>query len=263
MGALHPGHLDLISRSSHENRETVVTIFVNPAQFGNQRDLARYPRDLTPDIRLAGSAGATLIFAPDVEEIYPTGFDTWVVAETLSARWEGESRPGHFRGVCTIVSILLNLVRPARSYFGEKDFQQLQIIRRMHADLALPGEIVGCETVRDEDGLAFSSRNAMLDESARIRALAIPRAIHVVRQAAAAGERNASRLERMGIGALSGPGISIDYLALVDPATLDPLSLLEREAILLIAAEIGGIRLIDNAAIVPANELGDSRTTVA
>ncbi|MDF2760089.1 MAG: Pantothenate synthetase, partial [Thermomicrobiales bacterium] len=159
MGALHTGHLSLISRSASENPLTVVSIFVNPTQFTSPEDLARYPRDLKGDAELAGQAGADLIFAPEIMSIYPPGFDTTVEVGELSKRWEGASRPGHLRAVATVVTILLNLAQPARAYFGEKDYQQLQVIRHMHLDLALQGEIIGCATVRDADGLALSSRN--------------------------------------------------------------------------------------------------------
>lgn len=250
MGALHDGHLALIERAARENSRTVVSIFVNPAQFGDGRDLERYPRDLERDRALAASAGATLIFAPTVDEIYPPGFDTWVEPGALARNWEGAARPGHFRGVATVVAILLNLVRPARAYFGEKDYQQLQIIRRIHADLALPGEIVPSVTVRDDDGLALSSRNARLAPQDRRRAQAIPRAIEAVARAAKT-EVNVRTLELVGRSVLEQPGIGVDYLALVDPETLQPLDEVDRPARLLVAAKIGGVRLIDNAPITP------------
>ena len=251
MGALHAGHESLISRSASENAFTVVSVFVNPIQFSNRDDLTHYPQDLEQDVARAQEAGADLIFAPDVETIYPLGFDTMVEVGALSARWEGASRPGHFQGVATVVTILLNLVQPARSYFGEKDFQQLQVIRRMHADLALPGVIVGCPTVRDDDGLALSSRNVRLSPEDRIRALALPRAIDEVAAAAARGETDARLLEAAALSALSVPGVTVDYLALVDESSLEPLSRLNTGARLLIAASVGGTRLIDNAAIEP------------
>jgi pantoate--beta-alanine ligase len=249
MGALHAGHLALIERSAAENPLTVVSVFVNPAQFHDPRDLERYPRDFEHDAALIAAAGADLIFAPPVAEIYPPGSDTSVLVGDLTGRWEGAHRPGHFRGVATVVTILLNLTRPARSYFGEKDFQQLQVIRRMHADLALPGEIVGCPTVRDADGLALSSRNARLSPEARLAARAIPRAIAAVISAAAAGETRVNRLESIGRDELQAPGIDVDYLAIVDGETLAPIARLKPESRLLVAAEVGGVRLIDNAAV--------------
>jgi pantoate--beta-alanine ligase len=254
MGALHEGHLALIRRAARENAQTVVSIFVNPTQFGDRTDLERYPRDLPRDAALAAGAGATLIFAPPFEEMYPPGYDTWVDVGALSRRWEGASRPGHFRGVATVVTILLNLVRPARAYFGEKDYQQLQVIQRLHANLALPGRIVGCETIRDADGLALSSRNSRLSPADRQKALAIPRAIAAVVRAAAGGERDTGRLEAIGRSTLNAPGVVIDYFAIVDGATLEPLTRLDRPARLFVAVEIGGVRLIDNAEIVPPGD---------
>jgi pantoate--beta-alanine ligase len=251
MGALHQGHVALIRRAALENEQTVVSVFVNPFQFGDTADLERYPRNLKSDVASAATAGATLIYAPAVEAIYPPGFDTWVEVGKLAQRWEGVARPGHFRGVATVVSILLNLVQPARTYFGEKDYQQLQVIRRMHADLALPGSIVACQTVRDADGLALSSRNVRLSPAERTSAQAIPRAIAAVLQAAARGERDAGRLESIGLSVLDVPGVRVDYLAIVDSESSQPISRLDRRARLLLAVEIGEVRLIDNAEILP------------
>ena len=253
MGALHAGHLTLIGRSASENAMTVVSVFVNPTQFGDAADLARYPRDLERDAASAGAAGADLIFAPTVEAVYPEHFDTTVEVSSLSRRWEGASRPGHFRGVATVVTILLNLVRPRRAYFGEKDYQQLRIIGRMHRDLALPGEIVPCPTVRDHDGLALSSRNTRLSKEARGRASAIPRAIAAMQASAAAGESEADRLVAASIAALTGSGLNVDYVAIVDGETLEPLEQVQPSARVLIAAEIEGVRLIDNAPVDPPN----------
>ncbi len=258
MGALHAGHLSLISRSASENPLTVVSIFANPTQFTSPDDLARYPRDLKGDVELAGQAGADLIFAPEIVSIYPPGFDTTVEVGDLSKRWEGASRPGHLRAVATVVTILLNLAQPARAYFGEKDYQQLQVIRRMHFDLALPGEIIGCPTVRGADGLALSSRNVRLSEKDRSQALSLPRAIAAVTAAAARGETDARKLEAIARSELDGTGVEVDYLALVDDSSLEPLQTLRPGARLLIAAHIGGIRLIDNAAVEPT-ETGRNR----
>lgn len=249
MGALHQGHFALIARSAGENVQTVVSIFVNPTQFGSQSDLECYPRNLEHDSAMAVQAGATHIFAPTVETIYPPGFDTWAEVGELASRWEGLSRPGHFRGVATVVSILFNLVHPARAYFGEKDYQQLQIIRRLHEDLALPGQIVPCPTIRDHDGLALSSRNARLSAPDRARAAAIPRAINTVQEAAAHGQRDARALEALGRSLLESEGLTVDYLAIVDNTGLKPIATLDREARLLVAVEVGGVRLIDNASI--------------
>jgi pantoate--beta-alanine ligase len=252
MGALHAGHRALIARSAQENPLTVVSIFVNPAQFTNPADLDRYPRDIQHDQEAAADAGADIIFAPEASDIYPPGFDTTVEVGALSQRWEGASRSGHFRGVATVVTILLNLTQPARSYFGEKDYQQLQIVRRFHRDLALPGDIVGCPTVRDADGLALSSRNARLSEQDRLQAIAIPRAISRAQAAATAGETGAAVLEGLARAELARPGIELDYAAVVDGDSLEPAAQLRPGARILIAAAVGGIRLIDNDAILPA-----------
>jgi pantoate--beta-alanine ligase len=249
MGALHDGHLSLIARAASENASTVVSIFVNPTQFSDADDLARYPRDLRRDAALAADAGADLIFAPAIDEVYPPGFATTVEVGGLSRRWEGASRPGHFRGVATVVTILLALIQPARSYFGEKDYQQLQIIRRLRDDLALPGEIVACPTVRDADGLALSSRNARLSPADRERARAIPRAIEAVTRAGSRGERSVRRLQALGRAELDAPGLRIDYLAIVDGRTLEPLRAVQPDARILLAVEVGGVRLIDNAPV--------------
>jgi pantoate--beta-alanine ligase len=252
MGALHEGHLSLVEAARRQGaNHVIVSVFVNPTQFSSPEDLARYPRDLSQDAVRARGAGADLIFAPDIETIYPPGFDTTVEVGALSVRWEGASRPRHFQGVATVVAILLNLVQPARSYFGEKDYQQLQIIRRLHQDLALPGTIVGCPTVREGDGLALSSRNVRLSSEDRLRAPALPRAIEAVAEVASSGETDARMLEAAGRSALDVPGITIDYLALVDASSLEPLPHLRPGARLLIAAEVGGTRLIDNAEIEP------------
>ncbi len=252
MGALHAGHFSLMARSASENPLSVVSVFVNPTQFSNPGDLDRYPRDPLHDAAAAADAGADLIFAPDVAEMYPPGFETTVAVGALAERWEGAFRPGHFRGVATVVTILLNLVQPARAYFGEKDYQQLQVVRRFHRDLALPGAIVGCPTIRDEHGLALSSRNAQLSKSEYGRTLAIPRSIERVQAAAKAGEMNAQRLKRIALAELDVPGISVDYVAVVDGDSLEPLLEVRPGARVLVAAEVGGTRLIDNDAIAPS-----------
>ncbi|MBA3451321.1 MAG: pantoate--beta-alanine ligase [Chloroflexia bacterium] len=259
MGALHAGHISLISRAASENPLTVVSIFINPAQFTDQEDLARYPRNLDRDIGLANEAGADVIFAPGVDAMYPAGFSTTVDVGDLSQRWEGASRPGHLRGVATVVTILLNLVQPARSYFGEKDWQQLQVIRRLHRDLVLPGEIIGCPTVRDDDDLAMSSRNARLTGHERTLARRIPEAIAAVRSAVNSGERDVEKLLADGVTRLDVDGLTIDYFAIVDERTLEPLQFLTEGARLLVAASIGATRLVDNAAIEPVVPGGPPR----
>jgi pantoate--beta-alanine ligase len=250
LGSLHQGHAALIRRSASENPATVVSIFVNPTQFDDPADLARYPHNLDRDVALAGEAGADLVFAPAPIEVYPPGFATAVEVAGLTDRWEGATRPGHFRGVATVVTILTNLVRPGRSYFGEKDYQQLLVVRRLHRDLALPGAIVACPTVRDRDGLALSSRNARLSADERRQAVAVPRALCRMADLAHFGERNAQRLIAAGHDVLAeAPDLSLDYLAIVDPESLDPLNDLDGEARGLIAVRLGEIRLIDNVAI--------------
>jgi pantoate--beta-alanine ligase len=247
MGALHEGHLSLIRRSAAENSRTVVSIFVNPLQFNDPRDLDAYPRTFERDVELAESAGADLIFAPTPVILYPPGFATTVTVSGLTERWEGQVRPGHFAGVTTVVSKLFSIVRPARSYFGEKDFQQLAIIRRMHADLNLPGEIVGCPTVRDADGLALSSRNSRLSPEERRRAAIVPQALFALRDRVFAGEHRTSLLLEFGRNAIDRDGaIEVEYLGIVDPQTLEPIDQVAPGSRVLVAVKLGAIRLIDN-----------------
>lgn len=255
LGALHAGHQALIERSVRENARTVVSVFVNPTQFQDAADLARYPRDLDQDARLAAAAGADLIFAPAVSAIYPPGAETRIEVGSLADRWEGVARPGHFQGVATVVAILLNLVQPARSYFGEKDYQQLQVVKRLHNDLALPGEIVGCATIREADGLALSSRNARLSKEDRRLAAVIPRALNRMAALARGGEPAAAAVIRAGLAELeSRPELSVDYLAVVDGETLEPLTTIGPGARAIFAGVVGGVRLIDNLELIPAVE---------
>jgi len=250
MGSLHQGHLSLIERSARENPATVVSIFVNPTQFQNEGDLSTYPRSLERDALAATEAGADLIYAPSVQTVYPEGFSTTVSVAGLTDRWEGASRPGHFTGVATVVSILLNTVRPARAYFGEKDYQQLQIVRRMQGDLQLPGEIVSCPTLREDDGLALSSRNIRLNGIERTAAAILSEALFAMRDAANTGERKSADILKIGTAILSAePMIDLDYLAIVDPDNLEPIDDLMPGARALIAATVGETRLIDNLAL--------------
>jgi pantoate--beta-alanine ligase len=253
MGYLHDGHLSLL----HEGRrrvppqrgELVLSIFVNPTQFGPSEDLDRYPRDEAGDLAKAAACGVDLAFCPtDARELYPTKL-VWVDVDALGDRLCGRARPGHFRGVCTVVAKLWGLVRPDVALFGEKDFQQLAIVRRMHADLFLSGEVVGMPIVREADGLAMSSRNANLSPGARVQALAIPRWLAEVRRRFAAGEREVAALLAGAADALA-PG-RVDYAEIVDAGELAPLERIERPALCAVAAFFGGVRLIDNTVLVP------------
>jgi pantoate--beta-alanine ligase len=253
MGALHEGHLSLIRRAREDCELVVVSLFVNPAQFNEHSDLERYPRDEARDGELAAAAGADVLFAPPVEEVYPAGFATSVEVLGVSERLEGASRGAeHFRGVATVVAKLFGMSQPDVAYFGQKDAQQVVVIRRLVADLNLPVEIVALPTVREADGLAMSSRNALLSPEQRHRALALAGALDAASRLAAGGERSAEALLAAGRTALAGDGLELDYLALVDPETLEPVERLERPALLAVAARVGGVRLIDNALLQPA-----------
>ncbi len=251
MGALHSGHADLIARAARENRTAALSIFVNPAQFNDPRDLERYPRPLDHDLAMAEEAGATLAFVPAVDEIYPAGFATSIDVSGLTERWEGASRPGHFRGVATVVAILLSVFRPERAYFGEKDFQQLVVIRRMHADLGLWGEIVACPTIREPDGLALSSRNVRLTPEHRRQAPVLYQALRAMAEAYQGGISNVPNLIGIGKNSLGlAPDPELDYLAVVDPVTLEPIDIVtDGSARVLVAARLGAVRLIDNLAL--------------
>jgi pantoate--beta-alanine ligase len=252
MGALHEGHLSLMRRAAVENDLVVVSVFVNPTQFNDPADLEKYPRDLEGDATLAMTAGADVIYAPEVNTIYPEGFVTTVSVSGVTELWEGESRPGHFDGVATVVTILLNQVRPDRAYFGEKDFQQLAMVRRLRRDLSLPGEIVGCPIVREADGLAMSSRNVRLNEAERAVAPVLYEALSAMRGTARDGETSALKLAILGAVLVKrAPLVALDYLQVVDPATLQPVEVVTPGSRAIIAATIGGIRLIDNLALLP------------
>jgi len=246
MGALHEGHLALIEDARRQADRVVATIFVNPLQFGEGEDLDRYPRQEREDMAALERAGCDLLWMPTPEQIYPAGFSTTVSVRGLSNRWEGEARPGHFDGVATVVAKLFNAVRPEAAVFGEKDFQQLSVIRRMTIDLNLPISIVGVPTVRDEDGLALSSRNAYLSDEERGRAQALPRALAEAAEGIAAGKDIGWALAEAK-RTLGEAGFDpIDYVALVDPETLEPLSSSGGAMRLIAAATLGRTRLIDN-----------------
>lgn len=248
MGALHAGHMALVAEGRRRADHAAASIFVNPLQFGAGEDLDRYPRREAADSAMLAEAGCDLLWLPSAADIYPDGFATNVTIAGVSDHWEGAARPGHFDGVATVVAKLLIAAAPDIVLFGEKDFQQLAVIRRMAADLALPVEIVGVPTVRDTDGLALSSRNAYLSADERRRALALPRALEQARDAIAAGKDVAAALGE-GRTALADAGFSkVDYFALVDAATLRPLAAPRGEMRLIAAATIGATRLIDNLA---------------
>ena len=251
MGALHAGHAALIARAAAENRTAALSIFVNPAQFSDPRDLKRYPRSLETDLALAEQSGATVAFVPNVEEIYPAGFATGVEVSGLTERWEGAIRPGHFRGVATVVTMLLSVFRPDRAYFGEKDYQQLAVIRRMHADLGLWGEIVSCPTIREPDGLALSSRNVRLTPEHRQQAPMLYQAMRAMVMAFQNGMSSTSDLIGIGMQTLgSAPDAQPDYLAVVNPGILEPIDeVSDGNARVLVAVRFGAARLIDNMAI--------------
>lgn len=247
MGALHEGHLSLMRRAREENDFVVVTLFVNPTQFGPQEDLARYPRDLERDMALTKEAGGDLLFAPAPEEMYLPGHCTWVEVEALSEGLCGASRPGHFRGVCTVVTKLFNLCRPDRAYFGQKDAQQLAIIRRMARDLNQGVEIVGCAIVREADGLALSSRNVYLTAEERAQAVVLSRALRAAEAEVAAGERDTAGLLETMRSVLNTADLGqIEYIAIVDGAELTPVQKVEGECLAALAVRFGTTRLIDN-----------------
>jgi len=253
MGALHDGHLSLIGGAREECDVVVVSLFVNPSQFNELSDLERYPRDEARDRELAQRAGADILFAPCSEEIYPPGFCTTVEVLGLSERLEGAARGSeHFRGVCTVVTKLLCMVLPDVAYFGQKDAQQVLIIRRLATDLNLPVRITALPTVREPDGLAMSSRNALLDADGRRRALALPAALNAAARLASEGERSTGALLAAASAAIEAGDVELEYLALVDPETLEPLTALERPALLAIAVRVGAVRLIDNVTLAPA-----------
>lgn len=248
MGALHEGHLALVRRGRELAGRVVASIFVNPAQFGPQEDFSRYPRPLERDCALLAAAGCDLVFLPAVEEIYPPGSETWVTVEGPSQGLEGDSRPGHFRGVATVVAKLFNLAQPDLAIFGEKDAQQLAVIRRLVRDLAFPIEIVGHPIVREKDGLALSSRNVYLSPEERRDALALSRSLQVAQRAIGHGERSAERLIALVRHELEGSG-EIDYVGLVGADSFASIDVLDRRAVLPIVVRFGKTRLLDNLQI--------------
>ncbi len=247
MGYLHKGHLSLISRATQANRLVVVSIFVNPLQFGPEEDFGSYPRDLEGDCALAAQAGADIIFAPAVEEMYPGKTLTQVEVALLGDWLCGRSRPGHFRGVTTVVSKLFNIVQPDKAYFGEKDAQQLAIIKQMVLDLNFPVEIVPVSIVREEDGLAMSSRNVYLSAQARSDALVLNGALQQARRLYGAGERNSAKIRQEMLKMIEdAPGANVDYVEICDRSNLQPIESIDKGALVAVAVRFGKTRLIDN-----------------
>ena len=251
MGALHNGHLALVRRGRAENAALAVSIFVNPAQFGDGEDLSRYPRDLDRDLALLEAEGVDLVFAPPVAEIYPPGFDTWIEPGAIAARLEGAARPGHFRGVATVVTKLFNILRPDRAYFGQKDGQQAAVIRQLIRDLNLGVDLVVVPTVRDPDGLALSSRNAYLTPEQRAAAPVLYRALQRAEQLFAAGVRDAELLRQEVRRALAAEPLidSIDYISVAAADTLEERDILQGRAMVSAAVRFGTTRLIDNVVV--------------
>lgn len=255
MGALHAGHLALVARSRQECDKSVATIFVNPTQFAAHEDLSRYPRTLDDDLQGLREQQTDLVFLPQPDELYPPGFSTYVEPPSVAGPLEGEFRPTHFRGVATIVLKLFQILPATSGYFGQKDFQQLTVIRRMVDDLNIPIRIEGCETVREPDGLAMSSRNRYLSPTQRVSALSLSRALHAVAKRAAelalpgsaAAVADVAQLEQLMLDILRAADIErIDYAKIVDRHTLESIPRLDRPAVALIAAHVGSTRLIDN-----------------
>lgn len=247
MGYLHEGHESLIKRASKENDRVVVSIFVNPIQFGPKEDLASYPRDLKRDSKICENAGANLIFHPENEEMYFEDFSTFVDMEGLTNGLCGKSRPIHFRGVCTVVSKLFNIVAPDRAYFGEKDAQQLAIIKRMVRDLNIDIEVVGCPIVREEDGLAKSSRNTYLSEEERVAATILNKSLMIGKEEIQDGERNSARIIKIIEDSIKTERLArIDYVEIVDSASLERVEEINKSVLVAIAVFVGKTRLIDN-----------------
>ncbi len=247
MGALHAGHASLIRAAAAACGRVAVSIFVNPTQFGPHEDYARYPRTFEADCALAEAEGADVVFAPSVEELYPVGAATFVEVAGLSERLDGQSRPGHFRGVATVVAKLLIAAEPDRAFFGQKDAAQVAVLRRLVADLRLATEIVVCPIVREADGLALSSRNVYLSGDERAQALTLSRAVRQAEALFASGERRASSfIEAARATFAAVPEIRVDYIALVDWATLEPVEIAAPNSLFAVAAYVGATRLIDN-----------------
>jgi pantoate--beta-alanine ligase len=247
MGFLHEGHLALVKRAKAENSAVIVSIYVNPAQFGPREDFGAYPRDLDRDLELLRKEGTDIVFVPSDDEMYPHEFSSWVDVEKVTQRLEGAARPGHFRGVATVVAKLFNIVRPTRAYFGQKDAQQVVVIKRMVADLDMNVEVVVVPTVRESDGLAMSSRNVYLSPEERQAATVLFKALMLARQLRRDGEKDAEKIRRKMTALIrKEPLAQIDYVSIADAGTLEELDLIDRPAVASLAVRIGKTRLIDN-----------------
>lgn len=252
MGALHEGHLSLIRAAKAKSDIVAASIFVNPTQFGPNEDFARYPRDLDRDLGLLEREGVDFVFVPSVEEMYPQQGVTWIAVEGLSERLCGKSRPGHFRGVATVVAKLFNIVEPDFAFFGQKDAAQVAIIRRMVRDLNMAVQIEVCPIVREPDGLALSSRNAYLDPQQRKDALVLSRSLNEVRELFRKGERNSSPLIAIAKAEFSAvASVRLDYFEIVDPDDLTPMAAISKRSLVAVAAFVGSTRLIDNILLEP------------
>lgn len=247
MGYLHAGHLSLVRKARAENATTVVSIFVNPTQFGPAEDLAQYPRDIPRDLKMLEKEGTDIVFIPRAEEMYPAGFNSWVEVGHLTERLEGAARPGHFRGVTTVVTKLLNIVSPTRAYFGQKDAQQLLVIRKMVADLNMPVAIIPMATVRETDGLAMSSRNAYLSPAERRQATVLFKSLKLAQQLYESGEREAEKIRQQMLELIrQQPRARVDYLSIANNDTLEELKTITPPALVSLAVRLGSTRLIDN-----------------
>ena len=260
MGWLHNGHRALMRRACTDNATSAVTIFVNPRQFDEATDYSRYPRDEERDLAICADESVDLVFAPPVEEVYPPGFDTKVVVGDVARPLEGAARPGHFEGVATVVAILFGLVAAERAYFGQKDAQQVMVIRRMALDLAIGTEVIACPTVRESDGLALSSRNVHLSAEERAAAPVLHRALIAARDRWAVGERSGDRLRQVIAATLDGePLAAVEYVSVADAETLHELDRVDGPALLSLAVRFGATRLIDNELLDGPGGAGQSR----
>ena len=252
MGALHAGHLSLVRAAKAQCDAVAVSIFVNPTQFGPSEDFAKYPRSFESDCAALEREGVDIIFAPAVEEMYPKGETTWVTVEGLSERLDGRSRPGHFRGVTTVVAKLFHVIEPDAAFFGQKDAAQVAIIRRMVRDLNFPVEVIACPIVREADGLAMSSRNAYLSPEERVRAIVLHRSLQRVEKEFRADQRMAVQLCEAGRSVIAQePRVRLDYFEIVDPDTLEPVERIVRPTLVAVAGYVGSTRLLDNIVLMP------------